>query len=927
MEVTSRVAVETTLVGRSVELAEITRRIDATVSGHGQLVLVEGEPGAGKSTILDAACETARQRGVQVFTGAGEELEQGLRFAAASGWLARTGITLDVRSDDLAVTETILSAVEQWCTTGPVLLRMDDLQWADEGTLTTLHRLARTASQQRILLIAAFRPTANDAKLNALLASWRSQGATNLSLPMLDDAAVAQIVHTQFSADPGPRLRGLIGEAGGNPLYVTELVAALRHEGTVEVRDGVAEVAPGAERPKSLLATILRRLSFLPSDVRAMLRTAAVLGAEVLVGELAMVQHRSVASIMPLISVAQDAGVLVGGEDRLMFRHELIRTALAEDLPSTVRSALHLEVSHALATAGAEPERIAEHVYAATEMDTVTLSWLLASADSLTARSPQMAVTLLRRALESARLDSDVAAPLRRQLIRGLLIVDPTDAEHLARAALRAAVDPDADGELRWFLVQSLGQQGRLIDQITEAERALESPFLSRAEIARFFGTLAEARFYIEDYDGCAVAARQALDAGREAGDRYGEARGYAALAGVMFYRRATLQSLELVDQAIATLSDVSVRADETLTLHLSRGFLLADLDRFGEADASFSLGVHELETVGWTRFLDGHHFGKALLRYLQGRWDDALAEVDSGLSAQDRPGGISGDFTDVLSNCAELIRIHRGEMRDDSVAVTPALPGIMERNYGILSVWATALLLESRGQTEEAFESFFEGFSRCGRVVANSWAFYAMPDLIRLAMTLGRTREIATLDTEVEEILNQVNNESRNAIGSLSRGMLDGDVQAVIRAGRRLRRTGRPLCYAYAMEHAAVLNATAELRPEARKNAGEALRVYHELGCVWAAARTESRLRDLGIRLGTRGPRGRPRTGWDALTETENRVLALVAEGKSNPEIATIMFLSRRTVASHVSSILSKVQLTSRVELAVAAHERPARV
>jgi DNA-binding CsgD family transcriptional regulator len=781
------------------------------------------------------------------------------------------------------------------------------------------------ASQQPLLAIAAFRPAANDAKLNALLTSWRSRDATELTLQMLDDDAVNELIQTEFGGEPGTRLRALVREAGGNPLYVTELVAALRHEGAVQLRDGTAEVAPGTERPKSLTATILRRLSFLRSDVRAMLRTAAVLGTEVLVGELAMVQRRSVSEIMPLISDAQDAGVLVSTEDRLMFRHELIRTALAEDLPATVRSALHLEVSHALATAGAEPERVAEHIYAATEMDAATLAWLLSAADSLTARTPAMAASLLRRALDSARLDPEVAAPLRRELIRALLIVDPAEAEHLARAALRTAVDADSDGELRWFLVQSLGQQGRLIEQIDEAERALESPFLVRAEIARFFGTLAEARFYIEDYDGCAVAARQALDAGREAGDPYGEARGYAALSGVMYYRRATLQSLELIDRAIASLSEVTVRPDETLTLQLSRGFLLADLDRFGEADAAFSLGVHDLETVGWTRLLDGHHFGKALLRFLQGRWDDALAEVDSGLSAQDRPGGISGDYTDVLANCGELVRILRGEMRDESATVTPVLPGLMERNYGILSVWATALLLESRGQTAEAFESFFAGFSRCGRVETNPWAFYAMPDLIRLAMTLGRTRELTTLDMEVEEILNQVNNESRNAIGSLCRGMLDGDVDAVIRAGRRLRRTGRPLCYAYAVEQAAVLHATAQRRPEARRNAAEASRVYQEMGCVWAAARTESRLRELGVRLGARGPRGRPRAGWDALTETENRVLALVAEGKSNPEIATIMFLSRRTVASHVSSILAKVQLTSRVELAVAAHERSA--
>jgi DNA-binding NarL/FixJ family response regulator len=102
------------------------------------------------------------------------------------------------------------------------------------------------------------------------------------------------------------------------------------------------------------------------------------------------------------------------------------------------------------------------------------------------------------------------------------------------------------------------------------------------------------------------------------------------------------------------------------------------------------------------------------------------------------------------------------------------------------------------------------------------------------------------------------------------------------------------------------------------------ALALYAKLGAAWDTSRAEARLRQVGVRRGRRqSPPERPAFGWDALTETEHKVAALVAEGRSNPDIATQMFLSRRTVQSHVSSILAKLQLHSRVELAVSAHRR----
>ena len=127
----------------------------------------------------------------------------------------------------------------------------------------------------------------------------------------------------------------------------------------------------------------------------------------------------------------------------------------------------------------------------------------------------------------------------------------------------------------------------------------------------------------------------------------------------------------------------------------------------------------------------------------------------------------------------------------------------------------------------------------------------------------------------------------------------------------------GRPPLEAQAREHAAETLAAAGRDQEARLQLGAAQDRYARLHAPWDASRADARLRAYGIRRGVHGERKRPKAGWAALTDTERTVAALLAEGLSNPDIAGRMFISRRTVQFHVSNILAKLGLSSRVELA----------
>ena len=142
-------------------------------------------------------------------------------------------------------------------------------------------------------------------------------------------------------------------------------------------------------------------------------------------------------------------------------------------------------------------------------------------------------------------------------------------------------------------------------------------------------------------------------------------------------------------------------------------------------------------------------------------------------------------------------------------------------------------------------------------------------------------------------------------------------------RRSRLCKSLGYPLFSAQALENAAVLHAEQGDTKAARTAYRRAVGIYNDLGAAWDIMRADTRLRQHDIRRGTRGSPRRPATGWEALTPTEQKIAHLVANGQSNPDIASQLFMSRYTVESHVSHILAKLNARSRFEIARAAAGR----
>src|SRR5580693_6723338 len=370
--------------GRAAEIAVLGDAVDRVVSGRPAVVLIEGEAGIGKTRLLAGVLEDARGRGMQVAVGRAEELERTRPFglvATAFGCVrsspdprrAAIAALLATRGDDrgpITVTsdpglrfravDAFADLAEELALAGPLVIGVDDLQWADPSSLLTLAAVSRRLAHLPVALIGCLRPSPRIPELDRLAGLLLDAGGRILAVRGLTERAVAELVAEAVAAVPGPGLLAGISGAAGNPLFVTELLGALAQEGAIETAGGRAEVAK-VTLPPTLRLTILRRLSFLSEDTLQALRAASILGSSFTVTELSVTMARPALELSVVLAEGIAGRVLEEYGAVIRFRHDLIRDAIYEDLPLSVRRGLHREAGQRLAQTGAPALQVAEH--------------------------------------------------------------------------------------------------------------------------------------------------------------------------------------------------------------------------------------------------------------------------------------------------------------------------------------------------------------------------------------------------------------------------------------------------------------------------------------------------------------------------------------------------------------------------------------
>ena len=671
------------LVGRDSEMALLTGLIREVARGRGGSVLIEGEPGIGKSALVRAAVAGAPEAGCQVFWGAGDELGQalpllpfldGLRVREPSAnprrntivRLLRGEVTADRGTDVPAVlAEQLLALVAEQCAVRPTILVVDDLQWADQASITLWGRLARSARQVPLLLVGMMRPAP---QRDDLLALRRAAGdAARLQLTGLTGTAVADLVAALAGGKPDGNLLRLADGAAGNPLYLTELVAALARSSSLTITEaGAAELASGSA-PGSLSAAIADRLGFVAGPVREVLRAAALLGMDFAVPDLAIVLGRSVADLIPAVDEACAVGVLAESGHGLGFRHPLIRAALYDEMPAPVRAAWHRDAGRALAEAGAPPDRVARQMLRAVggpgdanePMDEWMLDWLARTADPLVGQAPGVAAELLTRAVASSPAGSARHGWLASRLADALYrIGDRAAAEQVANRALEHAAEPDLLVDLHWTLAQCRMLAGESAESLATLDRALASPGISARHRARLLVLAARTHSNLGEVEKAGRVATSALAAASEAGDNWAMGWALHVLTLVTSVQGHMTDALPLFDRALAVTQADPALTDLRLLLQINKAVTLGNLDQYEEALAAAGQARHLADQVGTTIRLAQAHGALGQLLFETGRWDDALAEVETVPEDLKEPAAACCDL-----GIAAVICFHRGEI------------------------------------------------------------------------------------------------------------------------------------------------------------------------------------------------------------------------------------------------------------------------
>ncbi|MGD0553696.1 MAG: AAA family ATPase [Streptosporangiaceae bacterium] len=904
-------------VGRDAELSVCREVISQVIHGRGRALLIDGEPGIGKSALLGMVLELARSCDCTVLQGRADDLTQQFPMRVMLDCLGGNPVTAIHEADpgephsELAAPplDRVVAIVTSLCTQSPVVLAIDDLHWADDQSLLAWRRLSELAPDLPLVVIGTYCPVPHRPELITLKRELASARQPVTSLGPLATDEVINLVGILTGGEPSDRLRRLAERAGGNPLYVTELVDALVRGERVQVADGVADIVTG-QQPQVLASVITERLNFLSPQSNRMLRFAALLGRHFTTAEVAAVADLTQEQLAPALAEAQAARVIAETDGHLSFRHLLIRQAMYDSVPSSLRVALHRQAARSLAEAGAADERVAEQLLATTELATNpwVRGWLTGAGPQLVQRVPGMAAKLFRQAIADIGPEDPDRDRLERGLAYALLRLNrPHEAVDVAWPLLARSEDQSERARIIPTLGYALLGSGRDHEALKLIEDVLADSALSPARRARLRAVIAFIYALAGQPQNADEAARQAL---AESEDVYAVGNALHTLSLLRAQQSDNTGVCELAGQALSILPDRPGAADLRSALLLNRMMALQELGQMAAADIDLRTG-QDLTNLENVPVQLAHSAAEYYLRV--GRWNEALDQLASisgtpVLIAYPVPG----KDDPLRHGIGALIAGHRDDRAVAAAYLSAArtvsrsaFPG-----HAAYLILAEALAAERDGRFEDALTLLRPALD-ANDIASVRLRSLCLPTLVRLALECGHADLARTAADVAEQAASQEPTAVKRATAEHCQGLITRNPGLLLAAAKTYRDVGVPLERAQATEDAAELLASSEQTSQARHALNEATEGYTALGAEWDIRRADTRLRRYGIR------RGRSRSpGSDSLTPTESKIAQLISLGWSTPDIARDMLLSPRTVQTHVSHILRKINGRSRMDI-----------
>jgi DNA-binding NarL/FixJ family response regulator len=907
--------------GRAAELKVVGDLLGRAQRGAGGLVLVDGEPGIGKSMLLGHAVDEAAGLGFSLAAGAADQLGQAIPFFALRVALREPFAALAAEDpgrdgpDAAAWWMTQIRAhLEQRAAAAPVLVCLDDLHWASAATLAAVRALPRDLKRFPVAWLLA-RSTTPQSGADHMFDLLERDGAVRVTLAPLDQGAVAAMLAEAFGAPPSQALMDLAGGAAGNPALVAELIGGLRDDHAVCVTGGRA--APVSARlPRRIHRLAQRRLDGLGKGTRQLLVTAAVLGSVFRLEDAAEMLGQTPATLLPAVQEAMDAGIMTAAEHTFAFRHQLLRQAVSEMIPRPARDALHRQYGEMLLARGESAARAASHLLqAAHPGDPAALAGLDAAAAQTLRSAPQTAADLALRALELTAPAAPDALGRAVAAAEALAAAGRLDqAARISRDLLARPLPSAAEDRLRCALSSVLCAGGQVREAAEQARLVLARPQLSCEVRDQALTTHLHALAGLRE-----DLARSAADAILAAPAQHGG----NAIAAARLTRAVLVWDSGRIDDGLELLRDaarhgygISPDAREVQPL-LALAAALADLRRSGEAEdilrAADHPALHDIPAQAALSIV------RARMHLAAGRLAEADADAQAALAVAQALGahGYAATAHSVLA----VIELRRGDIAAAAqyLASRPA-PGPQ-----FADIYARPETTTAEAQVTEARDGPAAVLHHLRRLCADLEARPGLmlgdpviaPWLARVALAAG-DRELAGRAARATQALA----DSHPAIPALAaaaahiRGLTCPDAACLAKAATQ---HPDPWASASAAEDLGVLHSRdGGGRDQAIRYLKEALSGYRQVGADRDQARIRRRLRQLGIRRRHwTTPADRPVTGWHSLTDTEQAVAGLVAEGLNNNQVAARMYISTHTVAHHLRQAFRKLSIASRVELA----------
>jgi DNA-binding CsgD family transcriptional regulator len=919
--------------GRDAELASIGVQLDRVRSGTGAVVLVEGEPGMGKTRLLAEAGRVARRLAFRVGAGAAEpgagivELAPLMTalFDDSHPLLERSGLRElhSLPEQRYWLLQDLQSMLERAALGGPLLISLDDLQWGDSGTAAALLALPVRLADLPIAWILAFRPGQGSAQLLSAIEHLDHGGAERIVLGPLDHVAVAQVAEDVIDAEPDGALRDLVKGARGSPFLLMELLSGLRDEDLIRVVGGRAELVE-TRLPRRVSFTMRERLRGVSAPAREAATVAASLGRRFSFADVANMLDRPPATLLQPVEELIDCGMLVEVDDRLAFRHDVTREAVRDSVPVSARHALDRQAADVLLAAGATPVEVAAQIAASAEPgDEQAISILLRAGEALATTDPGAGADLSRRALELAPRDHTLRGPLLAQtavLLHSAGRVD--EARAFADTHLRDALPAEQEAEVL------LGIAGMFRippdTRVAAGRQALGLPELPAHLRAYHLAALFHNLLVGGRTDEAKAIHAETAAAVQASGDA-NSAFAFALAETVTAYVDGRYDdALGMTEQA----SRVGIGTTDWARERLAHEWRCETRTVLDHVDDSLRLAADGIAAAQ----RDRNGWGIRIFEIWRGRQLHQLGRLaDAGAILEGQFSPETGDrFFGALDAAGIValgrVALHQGNARLQAQTARLAR-GLLEDatpNFRRQATWLLALQAMAAGDpgAAHALLSALGDHERTAILPLFPVDVTDEPQLVRIAVAAGddELADVAAAQADKRARLNPAV-ATIVATAAHARGLLTSKIDDLEHAVALFATGPRPLARASALEDLGVARARAGAVEAAIEALDGALVLYAEAGATWDAGRVRSRLRDHGVRRRLVA-RDRAEHGWAAMTDSELAVARLVAQGLTNREVAEQLFVSPHTVSSHLRSIFAKLDINSRLALTRIADE-----